>query len=143
MNVSIFIPVFLAVIGVVAIVTVIVWFGMRLLVKSKPGITATFVAAAVLAIVLALAGLYALPRFQTFYNGICVELPVHTQALVSMRYVLMLPLLCIGVISVSRSNEVTDSAFYLRFLAAESVLIVLVLWSMYAPIFNLWGHQVV
>jgi hypothetical protein len=137
LNLSALIGAFVVAIGFVAILTVILWLGTRLFSKKVPRIAMAFVPAVLVSIVLAFLGSYGLSEFESVYASFGADLPVHTHALLSLRYVLLLPLLSIGSKVALKSVRAVDGAFYSRFLVAEAIFLALVLWSMYAPIFKM------
>lgn len=134
-QVPLFAVAFVAVASTVAVLAGIVWLVMHAFSKcGSQNIGVALIGSVILGIALALVGVFALPHFEGAYSQMGVELPGHTQAVVSLRYALLVPLLFVGV-TAARSAGAT--ATYSRFLIAESILLALVLWSIYAPIFKL------
>jgi hypothetical protein len=134
-NITLFITIFVIVMLVMVIFTTGTWACMRLL--KIQGIPASLVSAATLSIVLALVGLFVIPRFEDVFNDFGAELPAHTLALISTPYLLLLPFLWLGARLILCPVKAIDRAFYLYVSVGESIILAFVLWSIYTPIFKL------
>jgi hypothetical protein len=136
-NVPIFWVIFAVLVGLVSLVACVVWLIRRRFFREfslfKPLLGAT----GLLALLLGVIGSFVVPAFETVFTSFGGELPVQTKILVDARHLLWLPallLLCLWCASKNWKNRIR---YFAASLLVEIMLLLLVIQSLYSPIFVL------
>lgn len=132
-----FVAAFIVVLLAVLVLAALLRGGLHFLAGKGAGLSFLALVGVVLAAGLCLLGVLVLPHFQAVFADMGVDLPAHTALLMSFRYLLVLPLAWLVLRMVQGSFAAADRRQHGRFLLFELVLLALVLWSAYAPIFKL------
>lgn len=132
-----FLLVFAILVGLVSLITLAAWFIKRRFFRSQSFASPLLVATGLLALLLGIMGSFVIPEFSTVFESFGVDLPMQTKYVLAARQFLWLPaLLFIGLWRVSKNWKKRRQCF-VAVLFFETLMLLLVLQSLYSPIFFL------
>jgi len=121
---------------VAAALAVTAWVVKLLLFRRKEGFSALALASALLGIALGLIGTLVVPAFENAFAPFGDNLPALTKLALNFRYLLWAPLLLIALSWWPLRAHKARARYYLACFLAQTLLLCLVFWALYAPIFN-------
>lgn len=106
-------------------------------IKTAPPFGFWSVFALFLAVFLVIAALVYIPAFDKLFASFGADLPMPTRLLLSGRYLLVLPLVIAGGLVYRWRFNSRQERYSSYLLAGEALLLVLVQWALYLPIFRM------
>jgi small basic protein len=133
----IYIVAFIVVLMLTTALTAVFWGIKRVFFRRANHFTMLALVSIILGIILGALATFAVPRFESVYQSFGVEIPMPTEFVFRFHSLLWLPLFLTAISFRRLRLQAAHLRYYLSVAMSKTMLLLLVLKALYAPIFKL------
>jgi hypothetical protein len=132
-----FVIAFIVCIFIVSVFSLIAWGIKRIFLRNTNTRPFVYISAFIFSILLGCIGSFAVPVFKQTFSGFTEELPIQTVIVISGWPFMWLPILILCALWFLTKNTANKTGYFVSALFIEANLLLLVLWALYSPLFQL------